>query len=295
MHPQSRPNLPPTSPQAADETWWQLRAIFEVARERLWWCVSADVLPLLSDELPSITAVYAVALYAADRPSLFHVPPPPRRTSANATPSTGCALHRPHRPHPSRYKAGYRDVPSLASSSEEKLFLALRKHTKGSVRRHRAAARAMLAEARESISKASCLPPPHTAHTADSGCLTPAHPPPNPLHCPLLTSPTFAKATTARRREISRIERKLSGKPPADRPAKRARPTARPVLPSSRGGAAAPPKRPSPLGPAPSARADARREGRASTASPYHRAAVEHDLPHLGHTANKPPLPPHRL
>ena len=160
MHPQSRPNLPPTSPQAADETWWQLRAIFEVARERLWWCVSADVLPLLSDELPSITAVYAVALYAADRPSLFHVPPPPRRTSANATPSTGCALHRPHRPHPSRYKAGYRDVPSLASSSEEKLFLAMRKHTKGSVRRHRAAARAMLAEARESISKASCLPPP---------------------------------------------------------------------------------------------------------------------------------------
>ena len=72
LAPECIPDLAPTSPQAADETWWQLRAIFEVARERLWWCVSADVLPLLSDELPSITAVYAVALYAADRPSRLH-------------------------------------------------------------------------------------------------------------------------------------------------------------------------------------------------------------------------------
>ena len=97
------------------EAWWQLRAMFEVARDRLWWCVSAEVLPLLSEELPSMTASLAMALH----------------------------------------KAGYRDLTGIASSSEVHLLAALLSHGSktSSMRQRRNSARTLLAEAREAFSR----------------------------------------------------------------------------------------------------------------------------------------------
>ena len=188
-------------------------------------------------------------------------------------------------------------MSGIASSSDEQLLAALRKHIKsgGSMRQHRAAARALLREARDAIGRQSA----------------------------------------ERRREIGQIERQLDaahGRPAAARRGSGgggrggranvrgagrgtgARGTGR----ASGRGAGRGTARPSPLGlclgPAPS-RAETLRSVRATeaspyhraTASPYHRAAVArtasthagvhlpspHPLPPR-HPAQAPPLPPHQ-